>query len=72
MLDAIESEKYAGGSIVEVSKLGTRLIPEWNIDPPGMVDGKMAKGTDVSPEAIQKALKPILAVTAQEKGNPAK
>jgi hypothetical protein len=68
MAELVESDKYPGGTILEISKLGTRVIPEWHIDPPGMVDGKMAKGTDVSPEAIQKAMGPIFAVTANEKG----
>ena len=65
---AVESPKYPGGSIIEVSKLGTRVIPEWHIDPPGMVDGKMAQGTDIAPEAIAKAMKPALDVTERERG----
>lgn len=68
MADLIQSDTYPGGTIFEISKLGTRIIPEWHIDPPGMVDGKMAPGTDVSPEAIQKAMGPIFAITAAETG----
>lgn len=67
--EAVESAKYPGGSIVEISNLGIRSIPEWHIDPPGMVDGKMAEGTDVPPDMVQKALGPILAVTAKERGD---
>ncbi|RSL58715.1 hypothetical protein CEP54_007607 [Fusarium duplospermum] len=66
--DAVESEEYAGGAILEVSKEGKRVIPEWNIKPPGMMDGQMGKGTTVPPEVIAKALGPILARTASEKG----
>ncbi|KAH6697418.1 hypothetical protein F5X68DRAFT_186337 [Plectosphaerella plurivora] len=66
--DIIESAEYPGGTILEVSKLGRRVIPEWNIDPPGMVDGKMAEGTDVPPEMIARGLRPILEVTAAERG----
>ncbi|KAH8886615.1 NAD(P)-binding protein [Thozetella sp. PMI_491] len=69
--DAVQSSKYPGGTIIEVSALGTRVIPEWHIDPPGMIDGKMAEGTDVPPEMIQRALEPILAVTAAEKSTTA-
>ncbi|KAF7557156.1 hypothetical protein G7Z17_g939 [Cylindrodendrum hubeiense] len=66
--EAIESADYPGGTILEVSRDGTRVIPEWFIQPPGMVDGKMQKGTDVPPEMIAKALKPILDRTAAERG----
>ncbi|EXJ71839.1 uncharacterized protein A1O5_04340 [Cladophialophora psammophila CBS 110553] len=68
MQEVIESGKYPGGTIFEVSKLGTRTIPEWNIDPPGMVDGKMARGTEAPADAIQQALAPILSVTEKERG----
>ncbi|KAM5346073.1 hypothetical protein ACJ41O_009078 [Fusarium nematophilum] len=66
--EAVESEEYPGGTILEVSKEGTRVIPEWNIKPPGMIDGQMGKGTTVPPEVIAKALGPILARTTAEKG----
>lgn len=66
---AVESAEYPGGTIVEVSKLGTRKIPEWFIEPPGMVNGKMAEGTDVPQEMVTKALKPILDRTAMESGH---
>ncbi|ETS87772.1 hypothetical protein PFICI_01600 [Pestalotiopsis fici W106-1] len=67
---AVESADYPGGTILEVSQAGRRIIPEWNIAPPGLIDGKMGKGTTVPPEAIAKALGPILARTAAEKGQP--
>lgn len=66
--DAVESEEYPGGTILEVSQDGQRVIPEWNIQPPGLVDGQMGKGTTVPPETIAKALAPILARTAAERG----
>ncbi|KAH7161081.1 hypothetical protein EDB81DRAFT_924426 [Dactylonectria macrodidyma] len=66
--DVVRSAEYPGGTILEVSKDGTRVIPEWFIQPPGMVDGKMPKGTDVPPEMIAQALKPILDRTAAERG----
>lgn len=71
MDDAVESAEYPGGTILEVSKEGTRVVPEWNIQPPGSVDGgETAKGTTVPPEMLAKALGPILARTAAEKGQP--
>ncbi|RSL87749.1 hypothetical protein CEP52_015431 [Fusarium oligoseptatum] len=66
--DAVELAEYPGGTVLEVSKEGRRVIPEWNIKPPGLVDGQMGKGTTVPPEVIAKALGPILARTAAEKG----
>lgn len=66
--DVVESAEYPGGTILEVSRDGTRVIPEWLIQPPGMVDGKMPKGTDVPPEMIAQAMKPILDRTAAERG----
>ncbi|KAK7883477.1 hypothetical protein LTR67_011227 [Exophiala xenobiotica] len=68
--ETIESSEYPGGTIMEISKLGTRVIPEWRITPTGEIDGKMAAGTDAPPEAIQRALAPILAITAKERGTP--
>ena len=70
MKDEIESGKYPGGTIMEISKLGTRVIPEWNIFPPGgeLKDGEMAAGTDTPADAIQRALGPIFDVTAKERG----
>ncbi|CAH0046650.1 unnamed protein product [Clonostachys solani] len=69
--DGIESPEYPGGTILEVSKLGTRVVPEWFIHPPGMVDGKMPEGTDVPEHMIIKSLEPIMNVTKRERGNMA-
>ncbi|VUC32622.1 unnamed protein product [Clonostachys rosea] len=66
--DGIESAEYPGGTILEVSKLGTRVVPEWFIQPPGMVDGKMPEGTDVPEHMIVKSLQPIMNVTEKERG----
>jgi len=65
--ETLESSSFPGGTIREVSKHGIRVIPEWRIPPVGEVDGQMASGSDVPPEAIERALAPILAVTAREK-----
>lgn len=66
--ETIESAKYTGGTIFEVSKLGTRVIPEWNISPPGHVEGEFAVGTDTPAESLERAMKPILDVTNRERG----
>ncbi|KAF5026973.1 hypothetical protein F66182_1003 [Fusarium sp. NRRL 66182] len=66
--EAVEMAEYPGGTILEVSKDGTRVIPEWNITAPGLIDGQMGKGTTVPPDTIAKAMGPILARTAAERG----
>ena len=58
--EAITSpSKYPGGSVVEVLAHGSRLLPEWNIDPPVV---------KIPPEAVAKGMEPILVITAAEKG----
>lgn len=52
---------------MEVSKFGTRVIPEWFIAPPGHGDGGVATGTDVPPDALEKVLGEIRAITEKER-----
>lgn len=40
-----QKAKYPGGSVLETSVVGNRIIPEWNIDPP-----KWVKDADVAPQ----------------------
>lgn len=68
MASLIEDAKYDSGTVFEISMLGERVIPPWNIDPPGMVDGKMAEGTAIPQAAIDKSNAPLLAITASERG----
>jgi hypothetical protein len=68
MVSLIEDAKYGSGTVFEISMLGERVIPPWNIDPPGMVDGKMAEGTAIPQAAIDKSNAPLLAITASERG----
>lgn len=68
MVKLIENGEYASGTVFEVSMLGERVIPAWNIDPPGMVDGKMAEGTAIPQAAIDKANEPLLEITNKERG----
>ncbi|KAJ3549268.1 hypothetical protein NM208_g587 [Fusarium decemcellulare] len=66
--EAVESAQYPGGTVLEISRLGKRVVPEWNIDPPGKIGGEMATGTDVPPDRVKEALQPILDITAAERG----
>lgn len=68
--EAIESPYIPGGTILEISKLGgTRVVPEWNIDPPaGTEDDKAAVGNAAPPEMIENVMGPILRVTEAERG----
>ncbi|EXJ76277.1 uncharacterized protein A1O5_00785 [Cladophialophora psammophila CBS 110553] len=68
LFETVKSAKYPGGTIMEVSKLGTRVIPEWHIAPVGEIDGKMAEGSDIPSDAIQRVLGSILQVTEHERG----
>ncbi|KAH6718662.1 hypothetical protein BKA61DRAFT_570723 [Leptodontidium sp. MPI-SDFR-AT-0119] len=68
MISLIEESRYSSGTVFEISMLGERVVPAWNIDPPGMVNGKMAEGTAIPQEAIDKSNAPLLAITASERG----
>lgn len=68
--EAIESPFIPGGTILEISKVGgTRVVPEWNIDPPtGTEDDNAAVGNAAPPEMIQNVMGPILRITQKERG----
>lgn len=67
--EVVESPEIPGGAIFEVSKVGTRIIPDWNISPPhGMDDNKDGKGVKPPPEFFENMLAPILKVTRSERG----
>lgn len=68
MVRLVEDSKYESGTVFEISMLGERVIPAWNIDPPGMVEGKMATGTAIPQAAIDKANAPLLEITRKERG----
>ncbi|KAH7137418.1 hypothetical protein B0J13DRAFT_528053 [Dactylonectria estremocensis] len=50
--------KYPGGTVLEVLSVGSRIVPEWHIAPPGV---------NIPAEAIATGLKPIFEVTAAER-----
>lgn len=68
LFDTVQSAKYPGGTIMEVSMFGTRVIPEWHIAPPGEVEGETAEGSTTPADAIQRVIGSILQVTEKEKG----
>lgn len=61
MLDLIQGEQYPGGSCMEVSGSGTRILGTYNIAPP------QAAGTHVAEEVLQKNYAPILAMMKKER-----
>ena len=68
MVKLVEDGQFDSGTVYETSMLGERVIPAWNISPPGMVDGKMAEGTAIPQAAIDKGNAPLLAITEKERG----
>lgn len=67
MMDLIQDEQYGGGTVLEITVAGTRVIPAWNIDPPptGAV-GSSASGLPL--ELVQKNLAPIIEKLKTERG----
>jgi len=44
MIELCQQSKYTGGTVLETSVVGSRIIPEWNVDPPKWVtDPDVAK-----------------------------
>lgn len=68
MMRLVEEGRYESGTVFEISKQGERVIPAWNIDPPGTVNGRMAEGTTIPQQAIDKANAPLLDITKKELG----
>jgi hypothetical protein len=67
MLPLIQEKKYGCGTVLEISKGGKRLIPEWNIDPP------QAPGSGGNPAEVaagqQALMKPIQDKLSKEKAS---
>lgn len=65
MLELIQKKEYGCGTVLELSKAGTRVVPEWNISPPsaegtGQNEVELAAG-------LEALLAPIQATLAREK-----
>ncbi|KAF2814103.1 NAD(P)-binding protein [Mytilinidion resinicola] len=64
MLDMLQKAEYTCGTVVELTPLGSRLIPEWNITPPvGKGTGQELEMT----EEMKAMLAPIIAKLDIEK-----
>lgn len=61
MAELISDGKYGGGTCLETSASGERVIGTWNIDPPAF------KGTAVPQEVIDRNRAPILAKLNKER-----
>ena len=62
MLDLIQKKEYGCGTVLELSMAGTRVVPEWNIDPPsapgtGQGEEELAAGAKALLEPIEGKLK---------------
>lgn len=67
MIDMIQEATYPGGSILEISAGGTRIIPEWNIDPPKVAEGKFGEKSGPAKD-IQSNDGTVLAILNKERG----
>jgi short-subunit dehydrogenase len=62
MLDLIQKKEFGCGTVYEISLAGTRIIPEWNIEPPsaegtGQNEAEMAAGMKALLGPIQDKLR---------------
>jgi NAD(P)-dependent dehydrogenase (short-subunit alcohol dehydrogenase family) len=62
MLDLIQKKELGCGTVYEISKAGTRIIPEWNIEPPsaegtGQAEAEVAAGMEALLAPIQHKLR---------------
>lgn len=61
MLDLIESAEYPGGSCLEVSSSGARLLGTWAIPAPN------PEGTSISQEVLELNYRPVLDLLSEER-----
>ncbi|KAI9719761.1 MAG: hypothetical protein M1812_003249 [Candelaria pacifica] len=65
MADLVQDGQYDGGTVLEITVAGTRVIPLWNIDPPAS-GGSSGRGAPQ--EMMQKAVAPIVDKMKRERG----
>lgn len=65
LLALLQKKKYPCGSVLEATLLGTRLIPEWNVQPP---EGQ-GVGQDLDQQFVERLLEPIQRVLKTERVN---
>lgn len=60
MLDLIQDKKYECGTVLELTKGGTRIIPDWNVDPPsGSGTGQDEQDEQDQQQMLRTMLQPI-------------
>lgn len=64
MLDLLQKKEYECGSVLEITLGGTRLIPEWNVEPPR---GEGAGQEMMTEEFVGNLLGPIRATLVKER-----
>lgn len=67
MLDLVQQGSYSGGTILEVTAAGNRVIPAWNIDPPAATK-EAESGGDRKKEESQGDYGRILGILDGERG----
>lgn len=55
LLDLLQKKEYPCGSVLEITLVGTRLIPEWGVEPPV----GMGAGQDLDEDFMTNMLQPI-------------
>lgn len=66
-LSLIKSGAFPGGTVYEISVAGERVVPEWNISPPGYDPDNPTQGVAVPPEALAQAYQPIVDILNKER-----
>jgi len=66
MLDLLQKKEYECGSVMEITTNGTRLIPEWGVQPPSAA----GSGQDVQAgEMVDAMIGPVREVVERERGS---
>lgn len=58
----VEESQYTGGTVLEITARGTRVISLWNVSPPPGSHNALS-----SEEGIKRSLAPIKAILAKER-----
>ena len=65
LLDLLQKKEYPCGSVLEISLSGTRVIPEWNVDPP---QGQ-GTGQEIDEDFINNLVAPIKKAVESDKAS---
>lgn len=61
MLNLVQEAKYGGGTVMEITSAGRRVIPEWNVSP------SVEANVNMSDDAFARALEPVNRALAPER-----